>query len=189
MTYNPQPKPVKKEKETLTSFEFRKKYGSKSISTEKCKGLRMNPFPKKKRFYDYPAWTWFSRYIKLLHCEAVTGIVKCATSGALFHVSSPSLHAGHCIKVYDSNSTNFSVAFDHRNVLPQSGKDNVYSGGKPEVMRDKIDLLYGEGTYQDLLNQSKQVKFYSEGDLKAKAILYRNLCYELLAEKNIKKWW
>ena len=183
MTFNPDPKPVKREKVIITSSEFRKKYGQSVIKSNKPAKKLM-----KKRLYNYPVWTWFSRFIKVLHANN-EGLVKCATSGALFHVSSPNLHAGHCIKVYDGNNTNLSVALDYRNVLPQSSKDNVYSGGKPEIMRDKINQIFGEGTYSELVRLSKQPKYYSEGDYKAKAVLFRERTYKLLQDKGIRKWW
>lgn len=165
---------------------FREKY-LKSLSSSPGRSSAPR-IVKAKRLYHYPAWTWFARYIKILHCDK-QGIVRCATSGRLYPVSSPKLHAGHCIRIYEGRQCRLNVAFDRRNVFPQAAADNRFVGGKPEVMRDRVDEHYGEGTYQALLKKSEVPKFYSDAELKALAIRHRKMTYELLEEKDLKKWW
>lgn len=182
--FRPTPKPEKREKNKMTAYEFRKKYGNKKI-------VAVNNKPKppyKKKIYNTTAWKWFSRYIKLLYSDK-QGMVRCQTSGRLMSVSSRNLHCGHCIKVYDGNSTNMNVALDERNCMPQSYQDNRYFGGRPEVMVRLIDQKHGKGTYEELLNLSKTPKFYTNSELKEIAYKYRIKTYELLNEKGIEKWW
>lgn len=178
------PKPQKKDKKKMTAYEFRKKYAGKKIGAA---GKSHKP-PRKKKIYDTTAWIWFSRYIKLLYSDK-QGMVKCQTSGHPMSISSRNLHCGHCIKVYDGNSTNMNVALDERNCMPQSYQENHYFGGRPEIMARLIDQTHGEGTYDELLRLSKIPKFYTDNELKDIAYKYKMKTYELLKEKNIKKWW
>lgn len=187
--FNPDPKPVKKEKEVMTSVEFRKKYGSKSSLYGKGTKSASNPKKRKKKtIYDTTAWIWCARYIKILHAN-YNGYVTCKTSGVEFKLGDKRLHAGHCIKVYDTNSTNYATAFDVRNIMPQSSQENRFYGGRAEVMRDKIDEYWGEGTYNELKIKSKQAAFYTKSDLNNLATKFRKMTYDLLEEKGLKKWW
>lgn len=185
----PHTKPIKKEKEKMSAREFREKYGSKAISKPKSKGQKFKQkLSPQKRFYSSTAWIWFSRYIKIRESDS-NGVVRCATSGKMMLLGDKNLHAGHCVKVFDGNNTNMNVAFDERNVLPQSSVENRYFSGRSEVMRDRIDQKFGNGTYEDLLIKSKQFKKYTDSELKDIADKYRLKVYELLEVKGLKKWW
>lgn len=182
--FNPDTKPTKKEK--ISSKNFKIKYSKSNVKISNKTGIKKKP--KKKKIYDYPAWRWFARYIKLIHCNS-QGIVKCATSGRYFHVSSKNLHAGHYIKVYDGNSTNLSVAFHIINVMPQCRQDNVYAGGKQDIMMKSIIKIWGEDAFDDMVLISKSPAFLKQSDYTSLAKKYREKTYQLLKEKGIKKWW
>lgn len=191
MSFRPMPKPVKKEKERMTSYEFRKKYGSKLVTvTNKIVTFKSKKPPKKRKktFYNNPAWIWFARYMKIKLCNS-QGLVQCATSGQLMRIGTKGCHLGHCIKVRDGNSTNYNVAFDERNVMPQTHKENTHHSGRPEVMRDKIDQKHGEGTYYELVRLSKIPKFLRESELKSISEEYKLKTYAIMKEKGLKKWW
>lgn len=186
---NPVPKPEKKEKtKPMSVYEFRKKYGSKSIKERKGKFKK----PKNShvsRFYASRAWIWFSRYIQLKYSDE-RGMVNCATSGKLMSITDRNCVTGHCIRVFESNNTHMNTAFDERNVLPQSFQENRFYGGRPEVMRDKIDKIHGPGTFEELTRKAKTFKKYTDFEMRGLANKYRLLTYELLSKKKgLSRWW
>jgi hypothetical protein len=188
--FKPQPKPKKKETQKMSVREFREKYSGKSITTKgKTSGEKLKKrHSPQVRFYKSTAWIWFARYIKLTRSDN-QGVVICATSKRNFLISDRNLHAGHCIKVFESNSTHMNTAFDERNVLPQSSQDNRFYGGRPEIMRDAIDKIHGEGTFAELTILSKHFKKYTDADLKELGAKYRKKTRDLLEEKGLKAWW
>lgn len=104
---------------------------------------------KSKQFYNSGAWKYLAKYV-LLYYANNDGVVQCSTSGVWMPCNSSKMHAGHYIKVFDGSKTNMSTAFSFENIAPQSHQDNIYSGGKPDIMKDwlikkhgiqKIDLL------------------------------------------------
>lgn len=185
--FKPDPKPVKQEKTKMTSYEFRKYGGAKSLRKYGSQ-RKVKKVPPKHSFYKSTAWKWFARYIKLLYAN-MDGYVRCQTSGQYFKLGDKNLHAGHCIRVFDANSTNYATAFDERNVMPQSYSENKFYGGRPEVMRDKIDKKFGAGTYEELKVKSKNPVFFIKSDYKEIADKYRVKTNELLKEKRLIKWW
>lgn len=90
---------------------------------------------KSKQFYSSQAWKYFAKYI-LLYYSNDEGYVQCSTSGVWKACNDKKMHAGHYIKVFDGTKTHMSVAFSFENVAPQSHKDNIYLGGKSEVMKE-----------------------------------------------------
>ena len=104
---------------------------------------------KAKQFYNTTAWKWFRKYHILKHTTK-EGLIQCRTSGTWYEADSGKIHLGHYIKVYDGNSTNFATAFDDRNVLPQSSRDNRYFSGKPDVMRKELIKDWGEEEIEKL---------------------------------------
>ena len=109
---------------------------------------------KKKEFYSSTAWKWFSKYVLLYY--SVDGAVQCRTSGRWYNCNSKNIHCGHLIKVFKSGSdTNFSTAFDFRNVLPQCDQHNVKMGGNELKMVDAIEETFGKGTYEQLKQKAR----------------------------------
>ncbi len=110
---------------------------------------------KSSEFYKTTAWKHFSRYC-LLYYSKDGDLVKCSTSGRYYALNDKRMHCGHLVKVFNGNSSNFSVAFDFRNVLPQCHKENVHKGGNELVMMQAVDKIHGEGTTKELIEKSKQ---------------------------------
>ena len=188
--FNPQPKPEKRESKAKMSLsEFRKKHQGKKNWTAKTSKSTAKKFPSAHdRFYKSPAWLWFARAMKLKYSDN-QGMARCATSNVPMSISDKNCHLGHCIRVFEGNNTQMNVAFDERNVMPQTMRENRYFGGRPEVFRDKIDQLHGKGTYNELVRLSKQWRKYTDSELKDLAEKYRLMTYDLLEEKGLKKWW
>jgi hypothetical protein len=69
-------------------------------------------------------------------------------------INSKKAHCGHFIKVFDGSKTNFAVAFNFENLAPQSHQDNIYSGGKPDVMKEWLISKHGQKKI-DMLNIQK----------------------------------
>ena len=104
---------------------------------------------KSSQFYKTTAWKWFSKYILLYYSK--DGVCKCATCGNMKMINDKKMHLGHLIKVFESGgNTNFAVAFNEKNVLPQDYRCNVLSGGNELKMLDAIERTHGKGTYDDL---------------------------------------
>ena len=109
---------------------------------------------KSREFYKTTAWKWFSRYTLLYY--STDGAVQCATSGRWYNCNNRNMHCGHLIKVFETGGkTNFSTAFDFRNVLPQCHQDNVYKGGNELKMLDAVEKVHGIGTYQELRKKAR----------------------------------
>lgn len=113
---------------------------------------------KKTEFYKSRAWFYFSRYI-LLKFMNKDFVCRCSTCNNFYSVNDKKLHVGHLIKVFDGNSSNFSVCFDERNVGPQCYKCNVKKGGNELKMLDFIEDLHGKGTYENL-KQKSRIPYY-----------------------------
>lgn len=87
---------------------------------------------KSKEFYQSTAWKWFRKYKMLLHSD--NGFCQCATCGAKKELGDSKIHLGHLIKVFETGGrSNFGVAFDERNSLPQCYQCNVKMGGHEYV--------------------------------------------------------
>ncbi len=144
---------------------------------------------KKEKFYKSSAWKWFSRYIKLKYAREYNGQLycQCATSGKWFDlydsVDRKKLHLGHYIKVYNGNSTNFSTAFDERNVAPQRDYDNRKLGGNQIKMREFLVAKFGEKNIYELEALSKQPKKIDGLDLKILSKVYREKYNKLSIKK------
>lgn len=140
---------------------------------------------KSKQFYATTAWRWFSRYVMLIHAKESNGVyhLKCATSGRILQIPSRKAHAGHYIKVFNGNSTNFATAFDKRNVMPQSAQHNVYQSGNEIEMGRSIDRCWGPGTTEKLYIKSKKFCKLDPVTMKEISDKYRDLFKELAKVK------
>jgi hypothetical protein len=126
----------------------------------------------KKQFYSSTAWKHFSKYV-LTYYANKEGYVKCATCTSIKHVSDKELHLGHLIKVFDGNSSNFSVAFDERNVLPQCSKCNTFQGGRELEMLEAIKKKFGNDVYDQLKFKKRQFYKLDKVELKEISDHYR----------------
>lgn len=140
-------------------------------------------------FYSSTAWKHFSQYILLLYADENLE-VRCATDPSLIYpVNSKFICVGHWQKVFDANSTNYSVAFDERNVLPQSVQQNVHFSGNMEEMGKAINRIHGEGT-TDLILQKKREPLKLDKDYLDKvASTYLQKKKQLLSERGLSDPW
>lgn len=140
-------------------------------------------------FYSSTAWRHFSQYILLKYADENLE-VRCSTDPSLIYpVNSKFICVGHWIKVFDSNSTNYSVAFDERNVLPQSVQQNIHFSGNMEEMSKAINRIHGEGTTDILLAKKRESFRLDKSTLDEIATIYKQKKKELLTERNIKSPW
>lgn len=108
---------------------------------------------KSKEFYKTTAWKWFSKYVLLYYSH--DGAVQCSTSKRWYNCNDKNMHAGHLVKVFNGNSSNFNTAFDFRNILPQCHQENVHKGGNELIMMQEVDRIHGQGTTQTLIQLSR----------------------------------
>lgn len=140
---------------------------------------------KSAEFYKTTAWKHFSRYILLKHSKK--GIAKCCTCGRFLEINNRKCHAGHFVKVFDANSTNFSTAFDEENVLPQCYQCNKYKGGDQFKMAFKLQELFGEDVIERLRIKSNQMFKLDKFTLELLAKEYKHK-YDKLVETKGKYW-
>lgn len=98
---------------------------------------------KAKQFYSSMAWKYCSRYTLLYYANS-DYMVQCATSNQFMSITSSKCHCGHFIKVYDGSKTNYSVAFNFENLAPQSHQENIYAGGRPDIMKEWLINKHGK---------------------------------------------
>lgn len=154
----------------------------KSANNREKKEQKHNFQSPHERFYKSQAWKYCSRYVLLYYADQ-DGYVKCCTSGLEYKVNDANMHCGHFIKVFDSNSTNYSTAFEFKNLGPQCSRDNTKLGGRPEVMSKWIDHMHGEGTSKWLEQEKHKAYKLDLTELEYWAKHYRELFNELVKEK------
>ena len=139
-------------------------------------------------FYRTNAWKWCRRYVLLFYSDK-NGIVKCATSGRLMQIGTRSCHCGHYIKVRDGNSTNYSTAFDFRNLAPQSMQDNTFMGGRQDIMRAWLVEKHGENNIKELEEKRKIICKLDNYILEYWENYYKEKYKQLLITKNVNSVW
>lgn len=137
---------------------------------------------KSSKVYTTTAWKWFGKYIILKYSN--NGVVQCCTSKRWYSCNDKNIHAGHLIKVDEGGgNTNYAVAFDERNVLPQSHSENVHKGGNQLKMLDEVERIHGKGTYDDLRQKARFPFKLDKVTLKMIAEEYKAKFKELEKEK------
>lgn len=100
------------------------------------------------------AWRYFSRTM-LLHYSK-DGICKCFTCGKHYAINSKKMHCGHLVKVFDTGGkTNFSTAFDVKNVFPQCYQCNVIKGGNELKAYYALVGIWGRDAIDELQIKAK----------------------------------
>jgi hypothetical protein len=98
---------------------------------------------KQVDFYKTRAWFYCSKYVLLYY--SIDGMVQCSTSPQLWYpCNDKNIQCGHYLKA----NLHRSVAFEFKNLAPQSYRDNHYFSGKPEVMKEWIEKTHGKGTVE-----------------------------------------
>ena len=164
--------------------------GNKKVKSEEKKEARKEKTTSGNfNIYKTTAWKWCSRFVLLNYADD-SGIVRCATSPNLsYHVTDRDIHCGHFIKTMDGTKSHHSVAFDFRNLGPQSSVDNVRFNGKPEIMKEWLISMHGQAEIDDLIIKSNEVCKLTQYDLDEIAKTYRILFNNLLKERNINNPW
>lgn len=110
-------------------------------------------------------------------------MVKCFTCGKFMSITDKKCHVGHLIKAFDTNSTNFSVALEFENIGINCYQCNVYSGGRQDIMKEKLTLIHGKDKIEKLyikkhnyMNLDKFVMGYYSG-------LYKKLLGSMIERK------
>lgn len=98
---------------------------------------------KSKEFYNSLPWITLAKVVKLTYCNEHY-FIKCFTCGKVMHITDKNCHAGHFIKVFDGNSTNFAVAFDMPNIGINCYQCNHFFGGRPDVMEKQLIKIWGQ---------------------------------------------
>ena len=141
------------------------------------------------RFYKSMAWKYFSHWILLKYADEDLE-VRCATNPLLkYRINDKRICVGHWQKVFDANSSNYSVAFDERNVLPQSVQENIHKSGNMEEMAKAINIIHGKGTTDILLQLKKLPVKLDIVTMKELAEEYKARFKAELKRRNIKDPW
>jgi len=117
------------------------------------------------------AWKWFALYIK------ERDNWTCQTCGR--RGKGRFMNAGHFIQAFG----HASVFFDERNVHAQCMNCNLWGGGKPAVLREKIIKKYGEKAEEELWQKAKEIKQWTKKELKEIAEIYKKKYEELVKNK------
>lgn len=122
-------------------------------------------------------WTIFSRWVRLEHSDHL-GRCTCFTCGK--DLAYKEAQAGHFI------SRKFNSTFVHElNVHPQCAYCNLHLSGDQYNYGRKLDLKYGEGTADSLLQLSKQFKKFEIGELEQMIEDYTARVTKLLKKKGL----
>jgi hypothetical protein len=168
-------------------FNTKKKEPIASKYTIKEKGKKRLKTPH-ERFYGSTAWKWFSHYVLLYYSINGTA-AKCCTCGTIKTLNNKELHTGHWIKVFNSNSTNYSTAFEFTNLGPQCSKCNRWNGGHERLMQIWLTEKHGPGEVSRLTILSNKAFKLDDYTLAKIAGEYRLKFNNLLQEKNWKNPW
>lgn len=166
-----------------------KKKVVKEKKQEEVKIKKSRPVSSNFNIYTTTAWKWCSRFVLLSYADDA-GIVRCSTSPELsYHVTDPLIHCGHFIKYREGTKSNNAVAFDFRNLAPQSSVDNVRFNGKPEIMHKWLISMHGQEEIDKMIIKSHEICKFTKYDLDEIAKNYRILFNDLLKKRNINNPW
>jgi len=142
---------------------------------------------KRDKFYKSRAWYYFSRYMLLKYTNKA-GVCRCATCGVFKEPNDKKLHLGHLVKVFNGNSSNFSTAFDEKNVAPQCYKCNVMMGGNELKMLDFLEDKHGKGNYDELRAKARKPFFHFNTAIDYIKEEYQTKFKEIVKEKGFNPW-
>ena len=99
----------------------------------------------------------FSIYIRTRNAK--NEIVECVTCGVKKHFSE--MDAGHFV-----SRRHYATRWASSNCHVQCKKCNNWGAGESYLMGKYIDRTYGEGTADELITMSRQIKKFTDEDLK-----------------------
>lgn len=177
------------------STEKGKEYMKKTLDRSKVKvmaGIKKEKAAKKKalkketpkdKIYNSRAWYYCSKYVLLYYADS-DGIVKCSTSGRSYQLPTKNIQCGHYLKATEHAGT----AFNFKNLAPQSLADNVYNGGKPEIMKDWLINEHGEDVIEYLNNEKNKAYKLDAMELELIKQYYKSKFEALVKEKGFNPW-
>ena len=174
----PHPKPKKQEKEQMTSWEFRKKYGTKL--------QKKNSKPKKGKGSEYSilvkqADDWFSRAVRLSASDK-NGFGRCISCGKTKEVKY--MDCGHFF-----SRKHKSTRWEHDNCALQCKKCNS-NMGNPEINQAFRNALLGLGINLEKLEIKKNNTYKpSQFELEVLIKKFQKIVGLLLKQKDLQKWW
>jgi len=113
---------------------------------------------------------YFSQYIRLRDSDH-NSMAICITCGVQKHISE--MDAGHFI-----DRSHKATRYDERNVNAQCRTCNRFQSGRQYEHGLAIDLKYGTGTSQQLLQDSRKITKTTQGEFESKAEEYKQLAEE-----------
>lgn len=121
--------------------------------------------------------TFFSLYIRLANSDE-HGMVKCFTCDGVHHYKS--IQNGHF------QSRRFmSTRFAEKNCAPQCYACNVGMSGMQYEYGKRLDKIYGQGTADSIVKQSKEVKKFTTEEMVEMIEHYKHRVDKLKQKKNI----
>jgi hypothetical protein len=121
--------------------------------------------------------TVFSQFIRLRASDE-TGRGSCFTCGSVRHFSE--VDAGHFM-----SRACMSTRWDERNVQFQCKRCNGFRSGEQYRYSIELDKLYGEGTAELLLIESKKTRKFTRDELEAMYHHYKRRVDDLRNSKGI----
>lgn len=124
---------------------------------------------------DRKLWKAFSEYIRLRDSDE-NGICSCFTCGLRRHYKQ--IDCGHGI-----GRQHWGTRYSEKNNHAQCKRCNGFEGGKREVYKEKVDKLYGKGTWDLLEVLSKKAKKPSQFEIDVMTDHYKKEVIKLKSNK------
>ena len=121
--------------------------------------------------------TVFSQFIRLRASDH-RGMGECFTCGAVRHYTE--VDAGHFM-----SRACMSVRWSETNVQSQCKRCNGFRSGEQYIFSIRLDELYGEGTAERLLIESKQTRKWTRDELEQMYHHYKRKVDELKSTKGL----
>jgi hypothetical protein len=127
--------------------------------------------------YEDKLWKEFSLFIRLRDSDA-DGFGNCITCKKKVHYKES--HAGHFI-----SRRHKATKFDEKNVHLQCVSCNTYNAGRQYEYSIELDRRYGEGTAEELLQKSNELKKFTKSEIDELTKEYKEKVKQLKNKKNI----
>jgi len=118
----------------------------------------------------------FSLFIRLRDSDA-DGVAKCFTCNRRAHYKK--MHCGHGVPRHY-----LATKFNEKNNNIQCRTCNGPEGGAREVYKAEMDKLYGQGTWDLMILNSRKVVHWSQFEVDQMVIFYKQEVKKLMGTKN-----
>jgi len=113
----------------------------------------------------------FSKWVRVSGADHA-GFAECWTCGTTKHFSR--MDAGHF-----QTRAKYSTRWDERNVKPQCKHCNMTNGGHQYEFAKRLDAEFGQGTAEQVVIESNQVRKYTTQEIVDLTALYRRRLRDL----------